>query len=567
MTAIGQPPHGISNSTSPHTNEVSATLPNLPENVRCSGLSGKCASKPDPSQALGKSRVTEKPQQDSNNLPPPEAKLEIQECENYDKLPFNFPRWKKWTILVIIFLVQVSMNFNTSVYANAIAPMSKHFSLPESTIRLGQMIFLIAYAFGSELWAPWSEELGRWPVMQLSLFLVNVWQILCALAPKFHFILVGRFLGGLSSAGGSVTLGMIADMWEPDQQQHAVAFIVLSSVAGSVVGPIAGGFMEVRLDWRWVFWIQLILGAAVQLAHFVFVPETRSTIVLNRLAKKQRKSGEANVYGPLELHYHKLTMKELSEIWLRPFSMFIREPIVLFLSLLSGFSDALIFTFLESFQPVYQRWGFGTIQVGLAFIPIMIGYFLAYFSFFPIIIKDRKARANDPDALQPESRLWWLLFTAPLETIGLFGFAWTSIGPPAMHWTAPMFFSMLIAIANYCIYMATIDYMVASYGPYSASATGGNALARDFLAGIAALYSTPMYRNIKHKYRLEIPSTILGCISLLVTVPIYIFYWKGPQIRAKSKFAQVVARSRKELRHRRELHAKSSIDAGKYTEA
>lgn len=44
---------------------------------------------------------------------------------------------------------------------------------------------------------------------------------------------------------------------------------------------------------------------------------------------------------------------------------------------------------------------------------------------------------------------------------------------------------------QYAIYIATIDYMVASYGPYSASATGGNALARDFLAGIAAMYSTP----------------------------------------------------------------------------
>lgn len=33
--------------------------------------------------------------------------------------------------------------------------------------------------------------------------------------------------------------------------------------------------------------------------------------------------------------------------------------------------------------------------------------------------------------------------------------------------------------------------MVASYGPYSASATGGNALARDLLAGIAAMYATP----------------------------------------------------------------------------
>ena len=39
--------------------------------------------------------------------------------------------------------------------------------------------------------------------------------------------------------------------------------------------------------------------------------------------------------------------------------------------------------------------------------------------------------------------------------------------------------------------MATIDYMVAAYGPFSASATGGNALARDGLAGIAAIYSTP----------------------------------------------------------------------------
>lgn len=37
---------------------------------------------------------------------------------------------------------------------------------------------------------------------------------------------------------------------------------------------------------------------------------------------------------------------------------------------------------------------------------------------------------------------------APLETIGLFGFAWTSLGPPKVHWVAPMVFSTLIAIAN-----------------------------------------------------------------------------------------------------------------------
>jgi hypothetical protein len=42
---------------------------------------------------------------------------------------------------------------------------------------------------------------------------------------------------------------------------------------------------------------------------------------------------------------------------------------------------------------------------------------------------------------------------APLETIGLFGFAWTSLGPDyGIPWIAPMIFTVLIAIANYGIY-------------------------------------------------------------------------------------------------------------------
>ena len=99
--------------------------------------------------------------------------------------------------------------------------------------------------------------------------------------------------------------------------------------------------------------------------------------------------------------------------------------------------------------------------------------------------------------------------------------------------------------SQYSIYMATIDYMIASYGPFSASATGGNALARDFLAGVAAMYATPFYSNLPKPYTLEYPTTILACIALLVTIPIYIFYWKGPYIRERSKFAQTLASDKK----------------------
>jgi MFS family permease len=474
-------------------------------------------------------------------------------------------------ILSVIFMVQVSMNFNTSLYSNGIDGISEEFGISTQTARCGAMIFLVLYAFGCELWAPWSEEVGRKPILQLSLLLVNIWQLPVALAPNFASIMVGRALGGLSSAGGSVTLGMIADMWEADSQQYAVAFVVFSSVGGSVFGPIIGGFIEGSyLSWRWTIWVQLIFGGFVQILHFICVPETRSTIMMDRIAKKRCKSGQApNLYGPNELvpFRERFSAKEILITWIRPFKMFLTEPIVLTLSLLSGFSDALIFMFIQSFSLVYKQYNFSTQAQGLAFIPILVGYLIAWFSFIPAIKRNIKERHTKPDdeTAQYESRLWWLLYTAPCLPIGLIGFAWTSTGPP-IHWIGSMIFAAIVGIANYSIYMATIDYMICAYGPYSASATGGNGWSRDFLAGILTIPATPFFESKLHnlfcyKQRLKCildiggknnpdhlayASTILFCISFVLVIAVYVIYWKGPTLRKRSPFAQQLSDARAE---------------------
>jgi len=110
-----------------------------------------------------------------------------------------------------------------------------------------------------------------------------------------------------------------------------------------------------------------------------------------------------------------------------------------------------------------------------------------------------------------------------------------------------MIFSFLVGLANFAIYYSSVDYMIAAYGPYSASATGGNAFARDFLAGISAMYATPMYNNLASSspQKSEYATTLLACLSCLVVAPIYVFYWKGPQIRKASKFASLLAEDRK----------------------
>ena len=277
--------------------------------------------------------------------------------------------------------------------------------------------------------------------------------------------------------------------------------------------------------------------------------------MMNRIAKKRRKEGNPNIWGPDELVpiRERLTVKEILITWIRPFRMFLTEPIVLVLSLLSGFSDALVFMFIQSFSIVYKQYNFSTVETGLAFIPIGVGYLLAWISFIPAIRRNVKQRQNHPDdeKAQYESRLWWLLYTAPCLPIGLFGFAWTVL--PQVHWIGSMIFAAIIGIANYSIYMATIDYMICAYGPYSASATGGNGWSRDFLAGVLTVPATPFFENIGKKsgYNLEYSCTILACIATVLVIAVYIIYWKGPVLRKRSPFAQQLAGARAEEGGRR----------------
>ena len=129
-----------------------------------------------------------------SQIPRADGKRELKEKDCWDKLAYSWPTWKKCMYLASIAGIQISMNFNTSVFPSAVNPISEHFGVSAQAARVGQMVYLVFYSFGCELWAPWSEEFGRWPILQLSLFFINIWQIPNALAPNFATIIVCRAL-------------------------------------------------------------------------------------------------------------------------------------------------------------------------------------------------------------------------------------------------------------------------------------------------------------------------------------------------------------------------------------
>lgn len=109
----------------------------------------------------------------------PELRAEVA----YDHLGYSYPT--KWFIQSVMFIIQISINLNASLYANAVDSISEKYHVSKQGARVPQLTFLCAYAVGCELWAPWSEELGRWPTQQLSLLPVNIWQFPYAYAPNY----------------------------------------------------------------------------------------------------------------------------------------------------------------------------------------------------------------------------------------------------------------------------------------------------------------------------------------------------------------------------------------------
>lgn len=75
-------------------------------------------------------------------------KIEITEADCVGQLGYGFSSFRKWSIIAVIFVVQISMNFNASLYSNAVHGISEDFNISSQAARCGAMIFLVAYAFG-----------------------------------------------------------------------------------------------------------------------------------------------------------------------------------------------------------------------------------------------------------------------------------------------------------------------------------------------------------------------------------------------------------------------------------
>ncbi|HEU5370605.1 MAG TPA: MFS transporter, partial [Ktedonobacterales bacterium] len=117
-----------------------------------------------------------------------------------------------------------------------------------------------------------ADMFGRVKMYNLGFIVFTIGSVLCGLAPTDKVLIVMRLIQG---AGGAMlaanSMAIITEAFPVNQRGQAMGINAITWGAGSVLGPVLGGFILAFTSWRWIFLVNLPVGILGTLAAFLLL--------------------------------------------------------------------------------------------------------------------------------------------------------------------------------------------------------------------------------------------------------------------------------------------------------
>ncbi|KAG2140816.1 MFS general substrate transporter [Suillus cothurnatus] len=451
--------------------------------------------------------------------------------------PKNFSYAQKWIITMFCCAFNGIIAAASSSYSISYESMMKDLKCTQLEATLGLSLYVIGFGVVPLISSSFGEEFGRRPVYIMSSALFFLAEIMNAMAPNIQTVVVSRALQGVFAAcSASLTGGSIADIWQPHERGLPMSLFTFSSLFSFGLGSAFGGLISAspHLGWRWVQWVHAMFTGAFVLGVILMMSETRSSIILARIAKDTRKmTGDPRYRSSAEID--KPSMSSLIKTsCTRPLYFLFTEPIVQSFSLWIGFLWGVVYCLLESITTEFQSvYNFSVSDTGFVLLVGAIIGFLANMYQETLYQKHFLMKGQ-------EARLYMACVAAVVLPVSMFIYAWTA--SPNIPWIVPLIGLTAFTSGLFLIYQVSFLYLADCYGPYTSSAQAGQGLARNIMALMFSLFTQKMFAGMTYKWALT-----LWALLAMVMAPIpWILFFYGSKIRSRSKVSREILEAKRD---------------------
>ena len=167
-----------------------------------------------------------------------------------------------WIIALAVVIPTFMEVLDTTIANVALRYMAGGLSAPATDSEWVITSYLAANAIILPMSGWLAVRLGRRNYFLLSIAIFTFASVLCGMATSLGMLIASRVLQGL--AGGGLqpsSQGVLLDAFPKEKQGAAQTVFGIAALLAPVVGPTLGGFITDNYGWRWIFYLNLPVGA------------------------------------------------------------------------------------------------------------------------------------------------------------------------------------------------------------------------------------------------------------------------------------------------------------------
>jgi EmrB/QacA subfamily drug resistance transporter len=185
---------------------------------------------------------------------------------------------KKWWTLVAVSIGLFMIMLDNTIVNVALPTIQRSLHLQYS--ELEWVVTGYALTFGALMLTggKLADLLGRRLMFVAGLVVFTLSSLACGLAGGATVLIAARVVQGLGSAlMNPATLSIVTVTFPPRQRGTAIGIWAGVSALALAIGPLAGGLITEHVNWNWIFFINVPIGALAIVAAFLLIPESRDT--------------------------------------------------------------------------------------------------------------------------------------------------------------------------------------------------------------------------------------------------------------------------------------------------